>query len=77
MIKVAPRTPAPWRDRIAVATTDDRAPTEATLAALGVADLVAALVCASQAYSHRRWRTPKQHLTAKISTLTCSQRRRP
>jgi HAD superfamily hydrolase (TIGR01549 family) len=32
--------------RIALATTDDRAPTERTLAALGVADLVDAIVCA-------------------------------
>jgi phosphoglycolate phosphatase len=32
--------------RIAVATTDDRDPTERTLAALGVADLVDALTCA-------------------------------
>jgi phosphoglycolate phosphatase len=32
--------------RIAVATTDDRDPTERTLAALGVADLVDALACA-------------------------------
>ena len=31
--------------RIAVATTDDRAPTQATLAALGVADMVELLVC--------------------------------
>ena len=39
--------------RIAVATTDDRRPTEATLAALGVADLVAALAL-------RRRRRPDQ-----------------
>lgn len=32
--------------RIAVATTDDRSPTERTLAALGIAPLVDALVCA-------------------------------
>ena len=32
--------------RIAVATSDDRAPTEATLAGLGLADLVDGLVCA-------------------------------
>ena len=32
--------------RVAVATSDDRAPTEATLAGLGVAGLVDALVCA-------------------------------
>lgn len=32
--------------KIAVATTDDRAPTEATLAGLGIASLVDALVCA-------------------------------
>jgi phosphoglycolate phosphatase len=32
--------------RVAVATSDDRAPTEATLAGLGVADLVAGTVCA-------------------------------
>jgi phosphoglycolate phosphatase len=32
--------------RIAIATTDDRAPTEATLASLGAADLVDAIVCA-------------------------------
>lgn len=32
--------------RIAVATSDDRAPTEATLAGLGVAELVDAVVCA-------------------------------
>ena len=32
--------------RVAVATTDDRAPTEATLEALGIADLVDATVCA-------------------------------
>lgn len=32
--------------RIAVATSDDRAPTEATLAGLGIADLVDGLVCA-------------------------------
>jgi len=32
--------------RIAVATSDDRAPTERTLAALGIAELVEALVCA-------------------------------
>ena len=32
--------------RIAVATTDDRAPTERTLAALGVADQIDATVCA-------------------------------
>ena len=32
--------------RIAVATSDDRGPTEATLAGLGVADLVDALACA-------------------------------
>jgi phosphoglycolate phosphatase len=31
--------------RIAIATTDDRAPTEATLAALGVAGMVGALAC--------------------------------
>ncbi len=31
--------------RIAVATTDDRRPTEATLAALGLADLVEAVLC--------------------------------
>ena len=37
-----------WRDnglRIAVATVDDRAPTEATFAALGIASFVEALVC--------------------------------
>jgi phosphoglycolate phosphatase len=32
--------------RVAVATSDDRAPTEATLAGLGVAGMVDALVCA-------------------------------
>ena len=32
--------------RVAIATSDDRAPTEATLAGLGVADLVDAVVCA-------------------------------
>jgi phosphoglycolate phosphatase-like HAD superfamily hydrolase len=32
--------------RVAVATADDRAPTEATLAGLGVADLVDAITCA-------------------------------
>jgi phosphoglycolate phosphatase len=32
--------------RVAVATSDDRAPTEATLAGLGVADLIDAIVCA-------------------------------
>jgi phosphoglycolate phosphatase len=32
--------------RIAVATSDDRAPTEATLEALGIAPLIDALVCA-------------------------------
>ena len=34
--------------RIAVATSDDRAPTEMTLAGLGVADLVDALACADE-----------------------------
>ena len=34
------------RRRIAVATTDDRAPTERTLAALGIADRIDATVCA-------------------------------
>lgn len=32
--------------KVAIATTDDRAPTEATLAGLGVASLVEAIVCA-------------------------------
>jgi phosphoglycolate phosphatase-like HAD superfamily hydrolase len=32
--------------KVAIATTDDRAPTEATLAGLGVASLVEAMVCA-------------------------------
>lgn len=32
--------------KVAIATTDDRAPTEATLAGLGVASLVQAMVCA-------------------------------
>src|SRR5207253_1206595 len=36
--------------RIAVATTDDRAPTLATLAALGVAPLVDALACGDDGY---------------------------
>lgn len=39
--------------RIALATLDDRAPTEATLAALGVAGLVDTLVCADDGLAHK------------------------
>jgi phosphoglycolate phosphatase-like HAD superfamily hydrolase len=37
--------------RIAIATTDDRAPTEATLAGLGVAELVDALACGDDGHA--------------------------
>jgi phosphoglycolate phosphatase len=37
--------------RIAIATTDDRAPTEATLAALGIAALVDALACGDDGHA--------------------------
>jgi phosphoglycolate phosphatase len=37
--------------RIALATTDDRAPTDATLRALGVRDLVEAMVCADDGFA--------------------------
>ena len=37
--------------RIAIATTDDRAPTEATLAALGIASLVDALACGDDGHA--------------------------
>lgn len=39
------------RRRIAVATTDDRAPTDATLRALGVRTQVAAMVCADDGFA--------------------------
>jgi phosphoglycolate phosphatase len=39
--------------RVAVATSDDRAPTEATLQAMGVAELVDALVCADDGLANK------------------------
>jgi phosphoglycolate phosphatase-like HAD superfamily hydrolase len=48
--------------RVAVVTTDDRQPTEATLAALGVADLVAGLVAADDPIPPKPAPDPVLHL---------------
>ena len=48
--------------RVAIATSDDRAPTEATLAGLGVAGLVDALVCADDGLKVKPAPDPFLHL---------------
>jgi phosphoglycolate phosphatase-like HAD superfamily hydrolase len=52
--------------RVAIATTDDRAPTERTLAALGLTDAVDALVCADDGVAVK----PAPDMVARLCAVT-------
>ena len=53
--------------RIAIATTDDRGPTERTLAALGIAERVASLACADDGIRPKPAPDPVLHICAELA----------